>query len=146
MQADMVLDLGVLHLTGNRKLIERSLSKRLHSWPPTITPSPQQGHTHSSKVTPPNSATPYEIIGDSYIQTTTPDKSNFRKERFVLAHSCKQFVICHCDGSLRHLMTLHPQPGNRNKCSSQLVVSFLSNSSTLQPVQQYHPHELIYST
>ena len=30
----------------------------------------QQGYTHSNKATSPNSATPYEIMGVNYIQTT----------------------------------------------------------------------------
>lgn len=37
----------------------------------------QQYHTHSNKATPPNSATPYEVIGASYIQTKTHVMINF---------------------------------------------------------------------
>ena len=38
---------------------------------PTLAHFLLQDYTDSSKATPPNSATPYEIIGVSYIQITT---------------------------------------------------------------------------
>ena len=39
---------------------------------PLVTHFLQQGHTYSNKATPPNSATPYEIMGANYIQTIKP--------------------------------------------------------------------------
>ena len=77
MQADVVLErqLRALHLAGNRKLTETldcilsiaNLKAHPHSdtFPPTR-PCPH------NKGTPPNSATPCEIIGANYIQTITP--------------------------------------------------------------------------
>ena len=74
MQSDMALEkeLKVLHLdpktTGSELRYWASLEQRK----PQI-PLPNQ-HTSSNKATPPNSATPCEIIGANSIQTTTREE------------------------------------------------------------------------
>ena len=58
---------------GNRKWSELGLAwawKTLKSTL-TVTHILQQGHTYCNKATPPNSTTPYEIMGANYFQTTT---------------------------------------------------------------------------
>jgi hypothetical protein len=69
MQSDMVLEeLRVLHLVlkENRSLAFRQLEGRSQSAPSKMTHFLQQGHTHSNKATPPNSATHWA----NHIQTT----------------------------------------------------------------------------
>ena len=77
MQADMVLEkkLRVLHLElagSNRSLCPHWVwlsmgDLKAHPKCDCL----QQVHTYSNKATPPNSATPYELMGANYIQTTT---------------------------------------------------------------------------
>lgn len=69
MQVDVVLEFRVLHLAGKMKLTETlggilSLGN-LKACPssPTMTDFLQEDHTPSNKTIPPNSASPYEIIG-----------------------------------------------------------------------------------
>ena len=70
-QADVVLELRVLHLAGNRKSTDKLggiLSIGNHKAHSHVF---QQGGAHSNKAIPSNSATPYEIMGANYIQTAT---------------------------------------------------------------------------
>ena len=75
-QAGMMLEklLNALHLAGNRKSTDM-LCGILSTWNlkahPPVTRFLHQVHTHSNKATPPNSASPYEIMGTDYIQATT---------------------------------------------------------------------------
>ena len=79
MQADLVLEKALrvfaFRLTGNRKY-SKTLGGILSIYETskttsTVTHFLQQGNTYSNKTTPPNSDTPYELMGNSYIQTTT---------------------------------------------------------------------------
>ena len=69
-------ELRVLHLnlkaTGHELRHWHGLSIYETSKPtPTVTHFLQQGHTYLNEVTPPNSATPYEIVGVNYLQSAT---------------------------------------------------------------------------
>lgn len=76
-QAGMGLDrwLGVLHLDCRQQEERgRPWAWLEHSYlkaPPPVTRFLQEGHTHSSKTTPPNHDTPYEPRGPIFIQTDT---------------------------------------------------------------------------
>ena len=66
-QADMVLELKVLHLKGKRKSTE-TLGGILSIGNLKIHPNCDKS---SNKATPPSNATPYELMGANYIQITT---------------------------------------------------------------------------
>lgn len=73
MQANLVLELRMLHIVGNRKSTD-SLGNipsigNLKAHPAEID-FLQQGHSHNNKATSPNSITSYKIVRANYIRIT----------------------------------------------------------------------------
>lgn len=54
----------------------------------------QQGHTHSKKATPTNSATPFEIMEANYIGTTTITIFLTKDSYFNFFRGDSQFRVC----------------------------------------------------
>lgn len=59
---------------------------------PTVAHFLQHGHTHTNKATPPGSGNPYQIIGPSFIQTTTEYDLFNQLCNFICCYSMK--LIC----------------------------------------------------
>ena len=77
----------------NWAVVSTSLETSKTAW--TVTHFPQESHTYSNKVTPPNIDTSYEIMAANYIQTTIPLQHSewlrsVNKWQFFLMRMCNK--------------------------------------------------------
>ena len=71
---------------------------------PSVTHSPQQGHTYFNKATPPNSPSSYKPMRAIFIQTTTQYKKNhFKASKYLIKfRSAKDKFIIFLFNSVHH--------------------------------------------